>query len=54
MNPRLISAKANDDHSFYVTFTNRETGIFDLKPFLDKGKFKELKDINNFRRFRLE
>ena len=54
MNPRLKSAKANDDHSFYVIFTNGEKGIFDLKPFLDKGKFKELKDINNFRRFRLE
>jgi hypothetical protein len=54
MNPRLKSAKANDDFSFFVTFTNGEKGVFDLKPFLDKGRFKELKDINNFRRFRLE
>ncbi len=54
MNPRLKTAKANDDFSFYVTFTNGENGNFDLKPFLEKGKFKELKDITNFRRFRLE
>ena len=54
MNPRIKKAVANDNHTISIVFTNDEIGLFDLKPFLEKGKFKELKDINNFKRFHLD
>ena len=54
MNPRIEKAVANDDHTFSIVFTNKEIGLFDLKPFLDKGKFKELIEIRNFKRFHLD
>ena len=54
MNPRIKKIIANDDHTFLITFLNGEEGIFDLKPFLNKCKFKELQDVNNFKRFKLE
>ena len=54
MNPRIDKIIANDNHTFHITFLNGEKGIFDLKPFLNKGKFKELQDINNFKRFKLK
>ncbi len=54
MNPRIKKADANDDHTISIVFTNDEMGLFDLKPFLEKGKYKELKEISNFKRFYLE
>jgi hypothetical protein len=54
MNPRIKTAKANDDYSFTLIFQNGDEGKFDLKPYLDIGKFKELKDLNNFKRFKLD
>jgi len=36
------------DYRIYVEIENQQKGIFDLKPYLDKGVFKELKNINYF------
>lgn len=54
MNPRVKTAVANIDFTLFVTFVNGETGIFDIKPFLNLGKFKELQDFKNFRRCHIE
>jgi hypothetical protein len=54
MNPRIKTATANEDYSFNLIFQNGEQGNFDIKPYLEIGKFKELKDLRNFRRFKLE
>lgn len=54
MNPRVKTANANEDFTLSVTFVNGESGIFDVKPYLNLGKFKELQDFNNFRRYTLE
>lgn len=48
MNPRVIEVKPNNDYTLLLTFTNKEQKIFDVKPYLDKGIFKELKDLQNF------
>jgi hypothetical protein len=48
MNPRVKAVKANPDHTLTLTFTNEEIKVFDVKPYLDKGIFKELKDRNEF------
>jgi len=36
------------DYKIYVEIEDGRKGIFDLKPYLYHGMFKELKDINYF------
>lgn len=49
MNPRVKAVKANNDHTLTITFANGEHRLFDMKPYLDKGVFRELKDLSYFR-----
>jgi len=48
MNPRVKDAKPNKDYTVTLTFTNNEVKVFDMKPYLDIGVFKELKDLQLF------
>lgn len=48
MNPRVKKVIANKDYTLTITFTNNEVKVFDVKPYLNIGIFKELKDFNNF------
>lgn len=48
MNPRVTKVSANTDYTLLLTFTNNEIRIFDVKPYLDKGAFTQLKDMQNF------
>jgi hypothetical protein len=48
MNPRVKAVKANPDYTLTLTFTNGEIKVFDVKPYLDKGIFRELRDRNEF------
>jgi hypothetical protein len=48
MNPRVKEVKPNSDYTLALLFTNGEKKIFDMKPYLDIGIFKELKDIDLF------
>ena len=43
MNPRVLNVIPNNDFTLSLTFTNGEVKIFDVKPYLDIGIFKELK-----------
>lgn len=45
--------KALEDYKLQLTFKNDETKIFDVSPYLDKGIFKTLKDINIFNSVRV-
>jgi len=36
------------DYRIYVELENGKRGIFDLKPYLDKGVFRELRNIHYF------
>jgi hypothetical protein len=38
-----------DDYKLLITFSTGETKLFDARPFLDKGVFSRLKDIEVFR-----
>jgi len=49
MNPRVKDVKPTDDYKLVLTFTNGETKIFDVTPYLDKGFFKQLKDKSYFK-----
>jgi len=44
MNPRVKDVKPNSDYTLTLTFQNGEVKIFDVKPYLGKGIFKELRD----------
>jgi len=37
-----------DDYRLYVEIEDGRRGIFDVKPYLDKGVFRELKDVHYF------
>lgn len=45
---RVIEARPDKNYTLMVKLDNGKSGIFDVKPFLDKGIFQELKDRNYF------
>jgi len=48
MNPRVKNVKPKQDFTLLITFTNGEVKIFDMKPYLEIGIFRELKDLSLF------
>jgi hypothetical protein len=46
---KVIEATANDDLTLDLRFSDGSLRRFDTKPYLDKGVFRELKDVNYFR-----
>ncbi|OQY88318.1 MAG: hypothetical protein B6D41_10950 [Chloroflexi bacterium UTCFX4] len=49
MNPRVDFVLPNSDYTLTLKFTNGEMRLFDVKPYLDKGIFQELRDPENFK-----
>ena len=45
---KVSYVEAKDDYLLYVKLSNGKEGVFDVKPYLDKGIFKELKDKSYF------
>lgn len=41
--------EAREDYKLFVELSNGKKGLFDVKPYLDKGIFTELKDENYFK-----
>jgi len=48
MYPSVISVKPLDNFKLELKFDNSLTKVFDVTPFLEIGKFKELKDVSKF------
>ena len=48
MNPIVISVKPEPDYFLTIQFSNGEMRRFDVKPYLEKGIFKELRDLSKF------
>jgi hypothetical protein len=48
MNPRIVRVEPNEDYTLTLTFTNNEVKIFDMRPYLDQGIFKALKERSQF------
>jgi len=48
MNPRVINVKPETDFTLLITFNNGDVKKFDVKPYLETGIFKELKDLSLF------
>jgi hypothetical protein len=53
MNPYVKSVRPQQDYCLLLTFENGEKRIFDLKPFLEKGVFKQLKNDSLFKTARV-
>ena len=45
---KIVAVEPLDDYKVLLTFSNNEKRIKDMKPYLDKGVFKKLKDKNFF------
>ena len=48
MNPRVKKVRPGKDFTLILVFDNGEQRIFDVKPYLDKGVFRELKNPQFF------
>jgi len=48
VNPRIKSVKPNPDFTLTLVFTNNEVRRFDVRPYLDIGTFRSLKDPGIF------
>ncbi len=47
---KVTSVRANDDFSLDLQFNDGSVKRFDAKPYLDYEVFRELKDLNYFKR----
>ena len=54
MNPRVKKVKALDDFLLYLEFQNGEQKLFDMKPYIDVGVFKELQNKVYFKMVKAE
>jgi len=53
MNPYVKSVRPQHDYCLLLTFENGEKRIFDLKPYLEKDVFKQLKNVSLFKTARV-
>jgi hypothetical protein len=53
MNPRVKTVEALDDYKLKLLFTNGDTKVFDVAPYLEKGIFAELKDREYFQQVKV-
>ena len=52
MNPRVQSVRAEKGYRLRIVFDNGEVRLYDCRPLLDFGVFRELRDVGYFRRVR--
>ena len=50
----VISVKPIKGYKLYIEFENDEKRIFDMSPYLDTGRFSELKNISLFNSVRVK
>ncbi len=48
MHPAVMSVECEEDYVLSVVFDNGENGLLDMKPYLDFGVFKTLRDPSAF------
>jgi hypothetical protein len=46
----VIVVKPLSDHRLYIEIEDGRKGIFDMRPYLEHGVFRELKDLNYFKK----
>ena len=53
MNPRVTAVEPQFDYKLRITFDTNEVKQFDVKPYLDRGVFRQLQDITQFQTARV-
>ena len=53
MYPSVKNVIASSNYELIIEFDNGESGILDMKPFLDVGVFKKLKNPSEFKQVRV-
>ena len=48
MNPRAVTVRPGTDYTLTLTFSSCEVRVFDVKPYLSIGIFRELQDKRLF------
>jgi hypothetical protein len=54
MYPAIKNVVAGEDYILFVVFENGECGQLDMKPMLDFGVFRRIREYESFRRVRVE
>ena len=49
MHPAVISVECEDNYILSVSFDNGENGLLDMRPYLDFGVFRKIRDPDIFR-----
>ena len=53
MNPSVKSVVPQNDYLLFITFSNGESGSLDMKPYLEFGVFKRIKNYDTFKQVRV-
>ena len=53
MYPAVKDVVAGEEYTLAITFENGKSGVLDMKPILDFGVFRRIKDVEAFRRVRV-
>ena len=53
MSPKVIKVEPLENYQLRLTFSNGEVRCFDVTPYLDKGIFTELKNLEYFRQVKI-
>ena len=53
MNPKVVTVDPLPGYFLKLRFESGEVKLFDVKPYLDKGVFQELRDIEYFNQVRV-
>jgi hypothetical protein len=53
MYPSVKQVIPGDDYTLSLVFENGESGILDMRPMLDFGVFRRIKNLDNFKRVRI-
>ena len=48
MNPEVLKVKPEENYTLHLWFDNGEEGILDMKPYLERGIFRDLKKLSVF------
>ena len=53
MYPGVIHVSPNKDFSLEIEFDNGEAGVLDMKPYLEFGVFRQIKNTEEFQKVRI-
>ena len=53
MPPAVTAVECREDYILSIVFDNGENGLLDMKPYLDFGVFKKIRDLKVFKTVRV-